>query len=125
MTENEAIKKHIEECKHRIETIQGYVKRSEDANKKECEINIYILESTIQALEENQQYHEIGTVEECQEAMEKAEPKKPIRNDLCTCPSCGTHNEVIKKRRNTVVRDTVYCWHCGQAIECQRDIDLD
>ena len=115
--------------------------------------------------EENQQYHAIGTVEQCQksvdickamiernitpetieeyikfedecvkkgftiksllESREKAEPRKPICNDLCTCPSCSTHNEVIKKRRNTVVRDTVYCWHCGQAIECQRDIDLD
>lgn len=71
MTENIAIKKHIEECKHRIETIQGYVKRSEDANKKECETNIYILESIIQALEENQQYHASGTIEECREAMKK------------------------------------------------------
>ena len=41
--------------------------------------------------------------------------------DLCTCPSCGTHNEIIKKRRNTVTFDTVYCWHCGQAIEIKCD----
>lgn len=46
--------------------------------------------------------------------------KKPIRNDLCTCPRCGTHNETIKKRRNTVNNDIVYCWHCGQAIEVNR-----
>lgn len=59
-----------------------------------------------------------------EETAERLTPKKPIGIDRCTCPSCGTHNEVIKKRRNTVVCDTVYCWHCGQAIECQRDIDL-
>lgn len=58
-----------------------------------------------------------GTIEECREAVEKQRAKKPINNDLCTCPTCGTHNEVIKKRRNTVVCDTVYCWHCGHAMK--------
>ena len=47
---------------------------------------------------------------------QKDEPQEPIRNDRCTCPRCGTHNEIIKKRRNTVGNDIVYCWHCGQAI---------
>lgn len=47
-------------------------------------------------------------------------PKDPIRNDKCTCPSCGTHNEIIKKRRNTVHHDIVYCWHCGQAIKVEQ-----
>lgn len=55
------------------------------------------------------------------QALEKQIPKKPIRNDLCTCLSCGTYNEVIRKRRNTVAFDTVYCWHCGQAIEVKCD----
>lgn len=76
--------------------------------------------STILTLEELRQYRAIGTVEECREAVEKQIAKKPIRNDLCTCPTCGTHNEVIKKRRNTVTNDIVYCWHCGQAIEVNR-----
>lgn len=74
----------------------------------------------ISALEEIQQYRAFGTVEELREARERQVPKKPIRNDLCTCPSCGTHNEVIKKRRNTVNNDIVHCWHCGQAIEVNR-----
>ena len=47
--------------------------------------------------------------------------KKPIRLDKCTCPSCGTHNEVWKKRRNTLPNDIVYCWHCGQAVEIFRE----
>ena len=74
----------------------------------------------INALEEVQQYRAIGTPEECRAAVEKQKAKKPIRNDKCTCPSCGTHNEVFKKRRNTVAHDIVYCWHCGQAVEIDR-----
>lgn len=65
-------------------------------------------------------YKEIGTPAECRLAVEKHIAKKPIRNDKCTCPSCGTHNEVIKKRRNTVYSDIVYCWHCGQALKIFR-----
>ena len=78
------------------------------------------IDSAIKALEEVQQYREIGNVEECRAAVEKQREKKPIRNDKCTCPSCGTHNEVFKKRRNTVAHDIVYCWHCGQAVEIDR-----
>ena len=71
-------------------------------------------------LEELKQYRAIGTPEECRAAVEKQKAKKPIHNDKCTCPSCGTHNEVFKKRRNTVAHDIVYCWHCGQAVEIDR-----
>lgn len=78
------------------------------------------LSIAISALEEIQQYRALGTVEELREAREKQIWKKPIRNDLCTCPSCGTHNEIFKKRRNTVNSDIVYCWHCGQAVEVNR-----
>ncbi|MGN0271441.1 MAG: hypothetical protein ACI4DL_01670 [Lachnospiraceae bacterium] len=69
---------------------------------------------------EIQQYRAIGTPDECRAAVEKQKAKTPIRNDKCTCPSCGTHNEVFKKRRNTVAHDIVYCWHCGQAVEIDR-----
>ena len=55
-------------------------------------------------------------------AREKHEAMEPIRMDKCTCPSCGTHNEVWKKRRNTLPSDIVYCWHCGQAVEIKREL---
>lgn len=71
--------------------------------------------------EEVKQYRAIGTPEECRAAMEKQKKKNPIRLDKCTCPSCGTYNEVWKKRRNTLPSDVVYCWHCGQAVEIFRD----
>ena len=72
------------------------------------------------AMFELEKYRAIGTVEKWRAAVEKQKAKKPIRNDKCTCPSCGTHNEVIKKRRNTVYSDIVYCWHCGQALKIFR-----
>lgn len=75
----------------------------------------------LRVLKEIQQYRAIGTLEECKAAMEKQTAKKPIRLDKCTCPSCGTYNEVWKKRRNTLPSDIVYCWHCGQAVEIFRE----
>lgn len=49
----------------------------------------------IKALEEIQQYREIGTVEECREARERRNPKKVV--DICgalgekyECPECGS-----------------------------------
>lgn len=71
--------------------------------------------------EEVKQYRAIGTPEECRAAMEKQKEKNPIRLDKCTCPSCGTYNEVWKKRRNTLPSDVVHCWHCGQAVEIFRE----
>lgn len=74
----------------------------------------------ISALEEIMQYRAIGTVEECREAVERQKERKPIRIDMCNCPKCGTYNETVKKRRNTVKQDIVYCWYCGQAMEVNR-----
>lgn len=64
MTENEAIKNHIEECEERIGRILDYIESSEDANTKFCERNVEVLKSVVIALEEIQQYRAIGTVEE-------------------------------------------------------------
>ena len=47
-------------------------------------------------------------------ALEKQNPKTPIRIGKDTCPKCGTYNETWVKRRNTLPNDIVYCWHCGQ-----------
>ena len=105
MTESEAKSK----IKHRI----GVIREIAGSDSKSVED----LEIAIQALKEIREYRELGTVEELKALKEKNEPKKPIRNDECTCPSCGTHNEVVEKRRNTVAFDTVYCWHCGQSLE--------
>lgn len=56
-------------------------------------------------------YKEIGTVEECREAVEKQRPKKPIlRNDngklRKSCPVCGCFFSPLSRS----------CPKCGQAI---------
>lgn len=109
MTESEAIK-----IINGIEEVRGELPK----DGEDVEIALMMAKD---ALEEVEQYRAIGTIERFRELTEKAEPKKPIRMDLCTCPSCGTHNEVFKKRRNTVTYDIVHCWHCGQAVEIKRD----
>lgn len=77
-----------------------------------------------QALEEIQQYREIGTVEECREAAEKQKPKNPetytetvqtvtgcFEVDVFECPVCGSYVcNVGDKLPN-------YCDNCGQAID--------
>lgn len=69
----------------------------------------------ISALKETQQYREIGTVEECREAVEKQKAKKPevIDQDFnyYKCPVCG---EYIWATDN--INDHKYCLNCGQAI---------
>lgn len=75
----------------------------------------------IKALEEVQQYRQIGTVEECREAVEKQTAKKPtlidykkyanfvdnvdFLQDAYWCPNC--------KR---VVRSGSFCRDCGQKL---------
>lgn len=89
----------------------------------------YAIEEAIEALKEVQQYREIGTVEECREAVEKQEPKKPkdsLKIDpvidengayvdadttvYLLCPSCG---EMVGIEDNC----DRFCRECGQAID--------
>ncbi len=58
------------------------------------------------------EYREIGTVEECREAVEKQKPKKPVlRNDngklRKSCPVCGCFFSPLSRS----------CPKCGQAID--------
>ena len=63
-----------------------------------------------------------GTVEECREAVEKQNPKKPKLNykskffgkATYTCPKCG--NACLEKFANERQNNN-YCWDCGQKID--------
>lgn len=90
MTEREAIISHIEDCKHRINVIQEYVKTNKDANVKKCERNIFVLNNAIKALEK-----------------QKA---KKVDEDDC-CPLCRTYG----KDDNGV--EGLYCPNCGQKLD--------
>ena len=72
----------------------------------------------ISALKEIQQYREIGTVEECREAVEKQKAKRPVlRNDngklRKSCPVCGCFFSPLSRS----------CPKCGQAILWENEDD--
>ena len=93
------------------------------------------MDMAIEALKEIQQYREIGTVEECREAVEKQKAKKPkeiLRHrggfEMHHCPNCDTHYQtdnrytikdnycpVCGKLLDSAFRN--YCGNCGQAIQ--------
>ena len=72
------------------------------------------VDMAIEALKEVQQYREIGSVEECREAVEKQKPKKPHRNYKkfsglwCKCGWYLGQKQCL---------DIKYCPNCGQAID--------
>ena len=89
----------------------------------------YAIEEAIEALKEVQRYREIGTVEECREAVEKQKAKKPKDSlkinpvidgngayvDADTtiyllCPNC---EELVGIEENC----DNYCRECGQKID--------
>lgn len=120
MTVQEAINKNISECKRRIFIIKDFLKNNKDANSDECKENIFVLKTTIQALEEVEQYRALGTVEELKEAREKQIPKTPciegdgyadghLVYDTWICPNCDAEYEIDYD-------DYDYCPKCGQAI---------
>lgn len=88
----------------------------------------YAIEEAIKALEEVRQYREIGTVEECREAVDKKNAKKPIPinyeeyvdkivnaeflEDTYFCPDC-----------KTVLRSGSCCNRCGQKLDWSKKYD--
>lgn len=95
----------------------------------------YAIEEAVKALKEVQQYREIGTVEECREAMEKQKPQKPkdslkikpvidgngayVDADMTVyllCPNCG---EMVGIDENV----DKFCHECGQAILQENEDD--
>lgn len=62
-------------------------------------------EMAIKALNEVQQYQEIGTVEECRKAVEKQKPEKP-----------EIYTDTIQTMSSSFNRDVYLCSRCGQFI---------
>lgn len=113
-----------------------------DDEKEQCEISLTrykkekeVIETAISALKGVQQYREIGTVEECREAVEKRKPKKPkeiLRHrggfEMQHCQNCDTDYQVDRRYKikdgycpacgkllDSAFRN--YCANCGQAID--------
>ena len=119
MTADEVIRE-LNEMKNDLYAL-GYF---EDTEKE-----IETFDMAIAALKEIQQYREIGTVEECREAVEKQKPQKPkdslkidpvidengayVDADVTVyllCPNCG---EMIGIDESC----DKFCRECGQAID--------
>ena len=79
-------------------------------------------DAAIIALKEVQRYREIGTVEECREAVKKQKPKEPTvlkqqHSDSYNCPKCG--RSLILKCGTDWFGGQHHksCPNCGQAIQ--------
>ena len=126
MTENEVLIKTPEEA---IETIKSNMPTSGYQMLRES------LDMAIIALKEIQQYREIGTVEECREAVDKQKPKapkdslkiKPVIDEngsyvdadvtvYLLCPNCG---EMVGIDENV----DKFCHECGQAIQWNENLE--
>lgn len=117
MTKQEAIE-ILEEVKELDDTMYAYNPAYMNA-----------LDMAIEALEEVRQYREIGTMEECREAVEKQKAKKPdIYTD--TRNMVDLHGNVYAEQANVYLCPTCesfigyvgnnifhYCPVCGQAID--------
>ena len=119
MTDQEA----IEIIRDKIETCEFYF-AEHDRYPEWCEYEfLEALGIAISTLKEIQQYREIGTVEECREAVAKQKAKKCVI-DSCPdhthykCPSCGKiHLSRYKHGCPSLGRIPRFCEYCGQAID--------
>lgn len=121
MTENEAIRILKSNFPKTCKLVDGRYEGGFD--NVECEFGKALLLS-MSALEEIHQYRAIGTVEECQAAVEKRRAKKPNKRadkytDLIqhfSCPMCGKYFGQAGVHGAILFDKPKYCT-CGQAID--------
>ncbi len=123
MTENELIEVLKNNYPKTCKMVNGRYQGGFDDT--ECDFG-QALTSAISALKEIQQYREIGTVEECREAVEKQNPKKIIiRNWSSTfCPTCG--HELSTSLGDGYYKHPTFlerCPKCGQAIQWDENLE--
>lgn len=122
---NDDIENFVEYCTKAIKEVQQYRKigTPEELTRAQKYIDLAKQNGTIgKMIEECAAYEEIGTVEECREAVEKQKPKKPNmtgmdEQDYYTCPNCG---EDIGSIDDYLPRDR-YCHNCGQTIRWENE----
>ena len=128
----EIIEKQIVTCEAMIEFNENF--DPEEDNTKFLKEKEALL-MAVKSIKEVQRYREIGTVEDCREAVEKQKPKKPkeiLRHrggfEMQYCPNCDTDYQVDRRYKikdgycpacgkllDSAFRN--YCANCGQAID--------
>ena len=113
----EIIEKQIVTCEAMIEFNENF--DPEEDNTKFLKEKEALLMAA-DAIKEVQQYREIGTLEECLEAVEKQKPKKPkeiLRHrggfEMQHCPKCDTDYQVDRRYK---IKDG-YCPACGKLLD--------
>ena len=98
--------------------------------KEDAEKDLSAIQLANEAVKEVQQYREIGSVEECQEAREKQIPKAPIMKPyyedmpdeeyLC-CPTCG---DILTDRIPDDNKNFYFhCLNCGQKFDWSENLE--
>lgn len=81
-----------------------------DSNGYTTQKDFEALRIAISAMQELQEYKQLGTLEEVRDAVEKQKRKKPCASNRCyVCPHCGLVAS-LKIKHN-------YCDACGQHID--------
>lgn len=112
---NDSISEALVRMERRAEIAMKHIKENTDPEKIEgWERAVEHYTCAAESIKEIQQYQAIGTVDECREARERQERKKPNGRyktryiwDSAYCPVCGCG---ITARWN-------FCQSCGQAID--------
>ena len=101
------------------------IKELDDTLYTYSDIYMKALETAITALKEIQQYREIGTVEECRDAMEKQKPKVPEFTHMLgeytgkfKCPICEQSFSY-----DCTDAKVFFCKKCGQALQMESEDD--
>lgn len=116
MTENEAIEIIKKNYPKRCQMVNGIYKGGFDDT--DCELG-QAFNMAINALEEVQQYREIGTVDECRAAVEKQTAKKPENKMYSFYP----HSSLLKSKYGvcpdckSMQVDDEHCANCGQKLD--------
>lgn len=101
-----------------MQELQEYHKTGLSA--KQVSDNIHELSATKRVLGH---YQQIGTLEECKEAIERRRPKNPDDHCSCTekthykCPYCGYIMLTVYASGYRLGNQTNCCDKCGQAID--------
>lgn len=112
MTLQEATNRAKEIAEINRKEIQKLSADRDDIEYKTCEESAKEYEQLAAWLEELQLYQAIGTIKQCQDAMEKQKAKEKALESYCgfnsyECPSCGTD----------VNSENCFCHKCGQKLK--------
>lgn len=87
------------------------------AEKKRFPMLVPVYEMAIQALEEVQQYRQIGTVDECREAVEKQTAIEPKKVNIPCTSWTKAHMRYRCSCGSFLTSYDDYCNKCGQKLK--------